>query len=173
MIENSTSTKEGPTEHGFDEEPDERSAGFVLYSMDGGVRKYLLLRHRYGGHWGFPKGHIEAGESEVEAALRETREETGIATVDLIPDFRKVSRYHFYRMKRPVFKETVYFLGRAACGKLTLSREHTQYQWLRFAEAGQRLTFDSARHILDQAEKTLSMRREAISRQQSVLSLKR
>ncbi len=156
MIENSISTKEGPAEHGLDEEPDERSAGFVLYSMDGGVRKYLLLRHRYGGHWGFPKGHIEAGESEVEAALRETCEETGITAVQMIPDFRRVSRYHFYRVRRPVFKETVYFLGCAVCSKPTLSCEHTQYQWLRFAEAGQRLTFDNIRHIMEQAEKTLN-----------------
>ena len=156
MIENSTSVEEDPAEHGLDEEPDERSAGFVLYSMDGGVRKYLLLRHRYGGHWGFPKGHIEAGESEVEAALREMREETGITAVQLIPGFRKVSRYHFYRGRRPVFKENVYFLGRAACGKPTLSREHTQCQWLPFVEAGQRLAFDNVRHILEQAEKTLN-----------------
>ena len=156
MIENSISTKEGPAEHGLDEEPDERSAGFVLYSMDGGVRKYLLLRHRYGGHWGFPKGHIEAGESEAETALREMREETGITAVHLIPGFRKVSRYHFYRGRRPVFKENVYFLGRAVCSKPTLSREHTHCQWLLFAEAGQRLAFDNVRQILEQAEETLN-----------------
>jgi len=156
MTERSTSAKEDPAKHGLDEETDERSAGFVLYSMDEGVRKYLLLRHRYGGHWGFPKGHIEAGESEVEAATREMREETGITEVQLIPGFRKISRYHFYRGRRPVFKENVYFLGRAACSKPTLSREHTQCEWLLFAEARERLTFDNVRYMLDAAEQLLS-----------------
>jgi len=156
MTERLTSTKEDPAKHGLDEEPDERSAGFVLYSMDGGVRKYLLLRHRYGGHWGFPKGHIEVGESEMEAALRETREETGITEVQLISGFRKASRYHFYRGRRPVFKENVYFLGRAAFSKPTLSREHTQCKWLPVAEARERLTFDNARYMLDAAEQLLS-----------------
>jgi len=156
MTERSTSTEEASAEQGRSEEADERSAGFILYSMDGGERKYLLLRHRYGGHWGFPKGHIEPGESEIEAAARETREETGIGAVQPVPGFRKVSRYHFYRARRLVFKENVYFLGRVAYSEPILSREHTQCQWLPFAEAEQRLTFDNARHILDQAEKTLN-----------------
>ena len=156
MTEKSTSLNGHPVEQGLNEEPDERSAGFVLYSLDGGVRKYLLLRHRYGGHWGFPKGHIEAGENELEAALRETREETTIADVQHIPGFREVSRFHFHRGTQPVFKENIYFLGRAAYSKPILSHEHTQCEWLPFAEARARLTFDDVRHILERAEKTLN-----------------
>jgi len=156
MTEKSTSVEEDPAKQGRSEEPDERSSGFILYSMDGGVRKYLLLRHYYGGHWGFPKGHVESGESEVEAATRETREETGITAVQRIPGFRKESRYHFYRGSRPVFKENVYFLGRAAYSEPVISGEHTQYEWLPYAEARERLTFDETRHILDRAENTLN-----------------
>ena len=156
MTEKLTSPEEEPVEQGRSEEPDERSAGFVLYSMDGGVRKYLLLRHRYGGHWGFPKGHIEVGENEMDAALRETREETGIADVHHIPGFRKLSRYHFHRGTEPVFKENVYFLANTAYSKPVLSREHTQAEWLPYAEARERLTFDDVREILDRAEKTLN-----------------
>lgn len=155
MNERSTSLEKGPTGQGGNEEPDERSAGFVLYSMDEGVRKYLLLHHRYGGHWGFPKGHIEAGESEMTAALRETREETGIGDIRPVADFRKVSRYHFHRGARPVFKENVYFLASAAYSKPVLSREHTQGEWLPYPEARERLTYDDVRHMLDEAEEFL------------------
>ncbi|MFZ5500518.1 MAG: NUDIX domain-containing protein, partial [Candidatus Micrarchaeota archaeon] len=55
--------------------PDEKSCGIVLFSEDGG-RLYLLL-HYTAGHWDFPKGHVEADESEAETALRELLEETG------------------------------------------------------------------------------------------------
>ena len=156
MIENSKSAEDDPAKQGLDEEPGERSSGFILYSMDRGVRKYLLLRHRYGEHWGFPKGHIEAGESEIEAAMREMREETGITEVQLIPDFRKVSRYHFYRGRRPVFKENVYFLGCVRYSQPVISDEHTKSEWLPYAEARERLTFNDTRYMLDAAEQLLS-----------------
>ncbi|MCD6495310.1 NUDIX domain-containing protein [Candidatus Bipolaricaulota bacterium] len=158
MTEKLTSPEEDPAEKGRSEEPDERSAGFILYSIDGGERKYLLLRHRHGGHWGFPKGHIEAGESEMDAALRETREETGISDLRVMPGFRELSSYQFHRGSRLVFKENVYFLARAAHTKPILSREHTQCQWLAYAETRERLSFDDMRHILDQAEQSLNGR---------------
>jgi 8-oxo-dGTP pyrophosphatase MutT (NUDIX family) len=156
MTERSTSAEEDPAKRSNDEQPDERSAGFVLYSVDGGVRRYLLLRHRYGGHWGFPKGHIEVGESEMEAALRETREETGIDAVTVIPGFQEVSRYRFRRGNRPVFKENTYFLARAEHTRPVLSREHTQAEWLPYSEARERLSFADMRGILDLAEAMLT-----------------
>ena len=116
----------------------------------------MLLRHRYGGHWGFPKGHIELGESEIDAALRETREETGIDEVDVVPGFREVSRYRFRRGTRTVFKENVYFLASAKHSEPVLSREHTQGEWLSYREARERLSFDDMQGILDRAEALLN-----------------
>lgn len=52
----------------------ERGAGGVVFDEAGDV---LMLRHA-SGHWVFPKGHVEAGETEIEAALREVREEAGV-----------------------------------------------------------------------------------------------
>ena len=47
------------------------------------------------GHWGFPKGHQDAGESEKETAIRELKEETGIDAVNLLEDKTFTEHYSF------------------------------------------------------------------------------
>jgi len=59
---------------------EEKSAGAVTFYKEGSNIEFLLL-HYGKGHWGFPKGHIEANESEEQAMLRELEEETGINDV--------------------------------------------------------------------------------------------
>ena len=59
----------------------EKSCGGLIYREHDGETQLLLLKHRCGGHWSFPKGHMEAGETEMETALREIREETGLRGV--------------------------------------------------------------------------------------------
>jgi len=136
----------------------ERSAGFVLFREEGGERRYLLLCHRSGGHWGFPKGGIKPGEGELSAAEREVREETGIADFQPIPGFRAISRYRFFRDGVPVDKTVVYFLARVRAGDLRISAEHNAAGWFSPAEADRTLTYEQGRRILAQAEEYLSGR---------------
>ena len=56
----------------------EFSCGAVIARQTENGREILLIRHVNGGHWAFPKGHMEGNETESETALREIREETGI-----------------------------------------------------------------------------------------------
>ena len=56
----------------------EISCGAVIARQTENGREILLIRHVNGGHWAFPKGHMEGNETESETALREIREETGI-----------------------------------------------------------------------------------------------
>ena len=49
----------------------EKSCGAICYTREEGAPRVLVICHRYGGHWAFPKGHVEAGESEEETAMRE------------------------------------------------------------------------------------------------------
>lgn len=72
----------------------EYSCGAVVFTRICGVPHYLLVRakdQREGCH-GFPKGHMEPGETEEQTALREIFEETGLR-VQLLEGFRAVTEY--------------------------------------------------------------------------------
>jgi len=59
--------------------PPKLAAGCVVYRYDATGAPLLLLIHDQYGHWTLPKGHLEAGESEQTAAVREVLEETGLS----------------------------------------------------------------------------------------------
>ena len=72
----------------------EYSCGAVVFTRIDGVPHYLLVRAKdqpQGCH-GFPKGHMEPGETEEQTALREIFEETGVR-VRLLEGFRAVTEY--------------------------------------------------------------------------------
>ena len=85
----------------------EKSCGTVLFTVVDGEARYVLVRDRFG-HFGFPKGHREHGESERVTALRETWEETSIRTPRILPDFREETLYSLPSGNQ---KRVVYFLA--------------------------------------------------------------
>lgn len=137
------------------EDGEERAAGAVLFREEGGRRLYLLLRHQQGGHWGFAKGRIEAGESVLDAAMREIREETGIESVERIGGVSVVSRYPIQRGGRAVLKTVTYFAARVCGESVALSREHTDARWVTAAEALRVLTHAESRRVLLSVEEGL------------------
>ncbi len=130
----------------------ETSAGVVVFYVGGDV-EYLLL-HYPSGHWDFPKGLVEPGETLEEAALREVREETGLE-VELLPGFREEVEYVYFRGVK-IRKRVVFFLGRARSREVTLSWEHVGYLWLTFDRALARLTYETSRRVLAKAHRHLS-----------------
>jgi ADP-ribose pyrophosphatase len=66
----------------------ERSAGGVVYYDAGGDGPVYLLMSNRKGYWEFPKGHVDQGETEEEAAIREVREETGLNDVKIVSGSR-------------------------------------------------------------------------------------
>jgi bis(5'-nucleosidyl)-tetraphosphatase len=138
----------------------ERSAGFVVTTTEGGGRRYLLLRHRNDGHWAFPKGRIEDGESEVDAAVREIREETGIDDIEPIPSFRVESAYSFERNGRRIEKRVAYFMAEVRSTKVFLSSEHMESRWLSASDAARLLTYDESRRVLECAVQHLEREAE-------------
>lgn len=138
----------------------ERSAGAVVFSQVPEGPEYLLLRYG-GGNWGFPKGHVEAGETDLQAAQREVMEETGIP-IDaqrLLDGFEDDTDYRFRRGSTLVEKDVIFFLLESAQREVKISHEHSGYAWLPYSQALQRVSFEGPRRILQSAHAFLMEQR--------------
>ena len=153
-----------------------RAAGFVIFRiLPSGAFEYLLLRHGRGGHWSLPKGHLEAEESELAGALRETREETGLSgsEFETVPEYRKRIVYRYAldadaatQRGIPVGdgtpieleKTVTFFLGRQTAGEIRLSSEHTAFAWVSMEDAMKLLVHHDLRSVLTAADVLLCRR---------------
>lgn len=91
----------------------EISAGGVIFRLCGADLQVCLMRDGYG-VWTFPKGHVEAGESHEQAALREVREEVGLQEAQIRMRLG-CSRYPILSPDGEVIRKTVHwFLMQAA-----------------------------------------------------------
>lgn len=128
----------------------EKSCGALVYRYDNGRLLLLLLRHRHGGHWSFPKGHVEGTETEIETALREVQEETGLH-VSLQEGFRHTVEYY---PKPGVKKQVVYFLGKALPNEPTVRQEVeiSELKWVEWEEAFCCVTFKNDKDLLNMAK---------------------
>lgn len=132
----------------------EKSCGIILYTIMNHKRYYVLIQSK-DKVAGFPKGHIEPGESEKECALRECKEETSIVP-HLKPFFRKEIRY---RLSNGNEKKVVYFIGYFEHQKPTHNQgfEKFDYLTLPYEEALNTITFDNTKEALIEAEKFLKL----------------
>jgi len=128
-----------------------KSAGLVVFK-GAKPREYLVIRYGHG-HWDFPKGHIEAGETPEEAALRELKEETGL-DADLVEGFKDGFDYWFKEEGDNAHKFVTFFAGEVAGdgSGVKLSHEHTDYRWLRLKEALKQITYDNAKDLLKEVD---------------------
>ncbi len=85
----------------------EKSCGCIIYRYNLNKREFLCIRQRNGNHVGFPKGHVEINESEVQTAIREVKEETNL-DVFVFDDIMAKNNYMLYQN---IDKEVVYFLA--------------------------------------------------------------
>ncbi len=129
----------------------EKSCGaLVIRQEPENARLYvLMIRHQLGGYRSFPKGHVEAGETERQTAVREVREETA-AEISIIPDFRYAV---CYTPAPSVEKEVVYFLGRAKDRNIRPRKgEIAQVEWVLLDSAEQYLTYENDKKVLRAAQ---------------------
>ncbi|HNY97525.1 MAG TPA: NUDIX domain-containing protein [Candidatus Pacearchaeota archaeon] len=136
--------------------PFESSAGTVIYRKDQGKILYLLLLYphygkRGGGYWDFPKGHVEEGENNRAAAIREIEEETGLKDLAFATGFKQRIRYFFYANKKRVFKVVTFYLAQSHKAEVRISEEHADYKWFEYHEAMKIMRFKNAKNILRRA----------------------
>ncbi|MCI4373083.1 MAG: NUDIX domain-containing protein [Thermoplasmata archaeon] len=129
----------------------ELAAGAVLFHRS--TRKLLLLHYRDEDRWGFPKGHVDSGESLGQAALREVLEETGFRAVELGPEVAEVS-YRFYSASREVnvHKTSVYFLATTDETDARPEPIFDRAMWVSWSEAVKMVPFGTDRDVLAKAE---------------------
>jgi len=142
----------------------EKSYGAVIFRREDVKIKYLILHYRWG-HWEFPRGHQEAGETQQETALREINEETGLTDIRIIPGFLE-SHWFFYKAKGAelekriekgrgtnIFKTAYLYLAETKTSEVNIlaTNEQIGYVWLEYDEALKKVTFKEAKNILQKA----------------------
>lgn len=107
----------------------QKSCGIIPFRRNGDEKEFLVLLQT-NHFWSFPKGHMEAGETETETALRELLEETGL-TATPVPDARTVSEYDIPPLRR---KQVVLFLGEVNGDVTPQKGEILNYRWVKAGE---------------------------------------
>ena len=129
----------------------EVSAGGVVYRACEGGPLFLLIRDSYR-NWGFPKGHVEAGEMPDAAAVREVAEETGLAGVELRGAIETID-WHFRFRGRLIHKVCYFYLmesaSEATCPQA--AEGITACRWAPFDEAVALVSYANARLVLQRA----------------------
>lgn len=131
------------------------AGGVVVAEGPDGLPRILLIQDRYG-VWTLPKGHLEPGESEEQAAVREICEETGVTATLLRP----IARARYPVCKRNVWrdKEVAYFLASSPLVETTPAAAEgiAAAHWLPPAEALTLISYAQVRDVLRAALAALS-----------------
>ena len=126
---------------------EEVAYGIIPLRQESSEWQVLLVLHREGNHWAFPKGKGNPGENSLDAAKRELKEETGLAILELLRTDPFVDRYQFQRAGSPVSKNVHYFPA-IVTGTLKLQVEEiADAKWVSLKEADTVLTFQEAKNI--------------------------
>ncbi|MFP4624225.1 MAG: NUDIX hydrolase [Gemmatimonadota bacterium] len=129
----------------------ETSAGGVVYRRDDGDVYFLLIRDPYR-NWGLPKGHVERGETAAETAIREVREETGLADLELRDALDTID--WFFREGPDLIHKYCHFFLMETTSEATepqVEEGITECIWLPLEEALVTLNYDNARAVLEAA----------------------
>lgn len=146
----------------------EKSVGVILYRLDPQEGIQYLLLYLRGDYWNFPKGHLEEGESEVEGAIRELAEETGIKITQVVDGWRQQMQFmfkekHGLKAGELIKKDLVLYLAELPAGQKAdplindgEGEKINGYAWLPAEVAIKYLKFKEVRAILLEADSYLA-----------------
>ncbi|NJK74284.1 MAG: NUDIX domain-containing protein [Microcoleus sp. SU_5_6] len=128
---------------------------------------FLLIQHQ-AGHWAFPKGHADPGETPAETAKREFEEETGISDFQMLEEPSFAEHYSFvkkepiaekiphYSVAKPgelIEKTVIYFLGFVNSMEVVMQEEEVQnFAWVSYEDAIKLITFDENRKMFERVK---------------------
>ncbi len=126
------------------------SAGGVVVRDDEVIVIVPRRRGTQGGHvLGLPKGHPDGDESDVQAATREVREETGVIA-EPVAKLGEI-RYSYERRGEAIDKRVVFFLFEYRSGELSHDHEIEQVRWMPLEDAVRDLTYSGEREMVARA----------------------
>lgn len=133
-----------------------KSCGIIPVHKVEGENLFLIVQQT-NDSFSFPKGEQEKGESDLQTALREFSEETGIHKIDIVEDFKVVEEYIVVRDEGKSYgKEVHYFLGFVENNVVVPQESEIQsYKWATFEEANKLIQYSNRREVLRKAKEFL------------------
>ena len=120
----------------------EKSCGAVIFKDD----SVLLIQNKKSKHWSFPKGHQEIGETDLETAYREVKEETNLQ-INIDPEVFMIINYS---PAKNVSKDVKYYKAKYLSGKLIPQEtEIENIGWFKINEAIEKITFQIEKDVLE------------------------
>lgn len=122
----------------------EKSCGCIIIENN----KILLVYEKRRNFWGLPKGHVEEGESELETAKREVKEEVGLDV-----EISTIKRYTLnYIIKEEIDKTSVFYFAKPKNEIIKMQESEIEnVRWCTFEEAIELLTFEDWKEMLNKA----------------------
>ena len=109
---------------------------------------YLLLIQHHSGFWGFPKGHKEKDETDLEAASRELKEETRLDLMKLLYDEPFVENYRFRHKGQPISKKVLYYLALVDGDLFVQVEEVKDAKWVPVTQAESFATYSEGKALV-------------------------
>jgi 8-oxo-dGTP pyrophosphatase MutT (NUDIX family) len=137
----------------------EISSGIIVFRKKSNKRLYLLLHYQFkGDYWDFPRGNLKDNETSEQAAIRETREETGLSEDELkiMEGFEEKVKWFYKLHNKPISKYVTYLLAETKKKEIKISKEHAGFKWLVFEDALRLLRYNNSKKLLLKAEKFLN-----------------
>jgi 8-oxo-dGTP pyrophosphatase MutT (NUDIX family) len=127
----------------------ENSYGIIPLIFSAGSWRVLLVQH-HAGHWAFPKGHADRGESPQQTAERELLEETGL-TFERYLSPEPLSESYIFTFRGERIYKTVYYFLALVSGKIVIQKHEIKAsQWLSLPEAFKQITFNEGKRVCQQ-----------------------